>query len=91
VNRSDLVDAVAECADLSRNAAARAIDCYHSAISGALEAGQRVTVAGFGTFDTKRRAGRIGRHPRTGARLSIAPQTVVQFTPSKKLKSRVRR
>ena len=67
MNKSDLVDAVASSADLTKASAARAVDATLDAIGGALGNGDSVSLVGFGTFSVRHRAARDGRNPQTGA------------------------
>jgi DNA-binding protein HU-beta len=69
MNKSELVDAVADTADLSKADATRALDAVIGAISGALKNGDQVSVVGFGTFLVRQRAARTGRNPQTGEAL----------------------
>jgi DNA-binding protein HU-beta len=89
VNKSELIDAVAESADLSKADAARAIDAVVDAITDSLKAGDAVTLVGFGTFTAKARPARTGRNPQTGATINIAASTVPTFKPGKALKDAV--
>ncbi|NNF96575.1 MAG: HU family DNA-binding protein, partial [Halobacteria archaeon] len=66
MNKTDLIDAVAEGADISKAAASRAVDTMLDSISKSLANGDQVTLVGFGTFSVKDRAARTGRNPRTG-------------------------
>lgn len=89
MNKSELIDAVAESADLSKADAARAIDAVVDAITDSLKAGDAVTLVGFGTFTAKARPARTGRNPQTGATINIAASTVPTFKPGKALKDAV--
>ncbi len=85
MNKGDLVDSVAKQADLSKADAARALDAVLDAITGTLMAGEKVTLPGFGTFSTSRRAARTGRNPSTGETIKIKAKTVAKFKPGSKL------
>lgn len=89
MNKSELIDAVAENADLPKAAAARAVDAVTDAITGALKAGDSVALVGFGSFNVKNRAARTGRNPQTGAPINIAAAKVPSFKPGKALKDTV--
>jgi DNA-binding protein HU-beta len=67
MNKSELIDAIAASAGLTKADAGRAIDATTSAITAALKKGDTVTLVGFGTFKVSKRAARVGRNPRTGA------------------------
>jgi len=89
VNKSELVDVVAEGADISKAAAARAVDAMVEAISGALKKGDQVSLVGFGTFVVRERAARSGRNPKTGETIEIAASKVPTFKAGKGLKDAV--
>lgn len=89
MNKSELIDAIAEGADISKAAAGRALDSVIDAISGALKKGDQVSVVGFGTFTVRERAARTGRNPRTGEEIKIAAAKVPAFKPGKALKDAV--
>lgn len=89
MNKSELIDAVAESADLPKAAAARAIDAMTESITGALKAGDSVALVGFGSFNVKDRAARTGRNPQTGAPIQIAAARVPSFKAGKALKDSV--
>jgi len=89
VNKSELVDAVAESADLSKAAAGRAVDSMVNAITDSLKQGEQVTLVGFGTFLIRERAARTGRNPRTGEAIEIAAAKNPAFKAGKALKDAV--
>ncbi len=89
MNKSELIDAIASSADISKADAGRALDAAISAITGALKEGDQVTLVGFGTFLVKDRAARIGRNPQTGAEIKIAASKVPGFKAGKGLKDAV--
>ena len=89
MNKSELIDAVAESADLSKAAAGRAIDAFVESITGALKDGDQVTLIGFGTFSVKDRAARVGRNPQTGAEIQIKASKNPSFKAGKALKDAV--
>ena len=89
MNKSELVDAVAESADLSKAAAGRAVDSMVSAITDSLKQGEQVTLVGFGTFLIRERAARTGRNPRTGEAIEIAAAKNPAFKAGKALKDAV--
>jgi DNA-binding protein HU-beta len=86
VNKSELIDAIAESADLSKASAGRALDAVVEAITGALKADDSVSLVGFGTFSVKERAARTGRNPQTGAPIEIAAAKIPSFKAGKALK-----
>jgi len=89
VNKSELVDAIAESADISKAAAGRAIDAVVESVTNALKEGDQVTLIGFGTFSVKDRAARTGRNPQTGAEIQIAAAKIPSFKAGKGLKDAV--
>ncbi len=94
MKKSELIDRVAEKAEISKAAAARAVeaifDTTSGAISEAVRAGGQVAIPGFGRFRTKTRAARKGRNPQTGAEIDIPERTVVQFSVGKGLREELR-
>jgi len=89
VNKAELVDAIADSADLSKAGASRALDAVISSITDALKEGDQVALVGFGTFTVKDRAARTGRNPQTGEPLEIAAAKVPGFKAGKALKDAV--
>ena len=89
MNKSDLIDAVADSADISKAAAGRALDGALAAITKALKKGDSVTLVGFGTFTIRKRNARTGRNPRTGAAIKIKASKVPAFKPGKGLKDAI--
>ncbi len=89
MNKSELIEKIAENADLSKAEAGRALQSFMDAVSGSLAAGEDVALAGFGTFTVKTRAARVGRNPQTGAELQIPEANVPGFKSGKPLKDAV--
>ena len=89
MNKSELVDAVSNAADLSKSDAARAVDGVIGAVTQALKSGDQVTVVGFGTFLVRQREARAGRNPRTGETIQIKASKVPAFKAGKALKDAV--
>jgi len=90
VNKMEMVDAVASRAGLSKADADRAVNAFIDAIGDALARGEKVTVTGFGTFEVRQRAARMGRNPQTGAPLHIPASKTPAFKAGKGLKDAVR-
>ncbi|WP_277422393.1 HU family DNA-binding protein [Vibrio ichthyoenteri] len=86
VNKTQLVEKIAENSDLSKAAAGRALDAFIEAVSGTLQSGDQVALVGFGTFSVRTRAARTGRNPKTGAEIQIAEAKVPSFKAGKALK-----
>ncbi len=89
MNKAELIDAVADAADLSKASAGRAVDAAIDAITGALKKGDNVTLVGFGTFTVRSRAARTGRNPRTGEEIQIKASKVPGFKAGKALKDAI--
>ncbi len=89
MNKQELIDAVAESADLPKASATRAIDAVIESITSALQKGDSVSLVGFGSFNVKSRPARVGRNPQTGAAINIAAANVPSFKPGKALKDSV--
>ena len=89
MNKSELIEAVAKSADISKAAAERALDGTVAAIKNSLKKGGMVTLVGFGTFYVGKRAARNGRNPRTGASIKIKAARVPKFRSGKALKDAV--
>jgi len=89
MNKSELINTIAEQADLTKADAGRAFDAVQKAIENALIAGDSVTLVGFGTFGVKDRAERTGRNPQTGREITIAAAKVPFFKPGKSLKDSI--
>ncbi len=89
MNKAELIDAVAEAADLSKASATRVVDAVIDNITGALKSDDQVTLVGFGTFVVRSRAARAGRNPQTGETIQIKASRVPGFKPGKALKDAV--
>jgi len=95
MNKTEMAKKVAKKTGLTQSQAADVVDCIFSSDPGQgiiaveLDAGRRVTIGGFGTFETRRRSARSGRNPRTGETIQIAAKTYPAFKPAKGLKDRV--
>ena len=83
MNKTDLIDAIAAQADISKAAAGRALDAAVDSIKSALNAGDSVSLIGFGTFYVGERAARTGRNPRTGKTLEIKAAKSPKFRAGK--------
>lgn len=89
MNKTQLVETVAQTANLSKTDASRAVDATIESIIKALAQGDSVAIAGFGIFSVKQRAARTGRDPRTGGVLQIPAATVAGFKPAKAVKDAI--
>jgi DNA-binding protein HU-beta len=86
MNKAELIDAVADAADISKAAATRAVDGALEAVTKALKKGDTVTLVGFGTFSVRKRAARQGRNPRTGEVIKIKASKAPGFKAGKAFK-----
>ena len=86
MNKAELIDYIAQSADISKAAATRSLDAVIEAVTDALKNGDTVTLVGFGTFSVGERAERVGRNPRTGSPIKIASSILPKFKPGKALK-----
>ncbi|MBL4829578.1 nucleoid-associated protein HU-beta [Aliivibrio kagoshimensis] len=86
MNKSQLVDKIAENADVSKASAGRALDAFIEAVTDSLKSGDQVALVGFGTFSVRDRAARTGRNPKTGEEIQIAAAKVPAFKAGKALK-----
>ncbi|BCV20033.1 transcriptional regulator [Moorella sp. Hama-1] len=91
MNKMDLVASVAEKADLTKKDAERVVSAVLASIEEALAQGEKVQLVGFGTFEIKERAARVGRNPRTGEEIQIAATRAPVFKAGKALKDAVAR
>lgn len=89
MNKSELIDAIAESADIPKAAAGRALDAMVDTVADALKKGDQVVLVGFGTFSVKDRAARTGRNPQTGQPIQIAAAKIPSFKAGKALKDAV--
>lgn len=90
MNKSELINSVAELADLSKKDATKAVDAVLQTIQDALAKGEKVSLIGFGNFEVRERAARKGRNPQTGEEIEIAASKVPAFKPGKALKEAVK-
>lgn len=89
MNKTDLVNAVAEKAELTKKEAEKAVNAVFASIEEALSRGEKVQLVGFGTFEVRDRAERTGRNPKTGEEILIPASKVPAFKPGKALKEAV--
>ncbi len=89
MNKAELIDAVAESADLSKADATKAVEAFVQTVTDTLRRGDQVALIGFGTFSVKHRAARSGRNPRTGETMQIAASSQPAFKAGKALKDAV--
>ncbi len=89
MNKADLVDQIAQAAEISKSAAERALDALVVCVKSSLRKDEMVTLVGFGTFYAGKRTARTGRNPRTGAEVSIPAARVPKFRAGKALKDAI--
>jgi len=89
MSKAELVEKIAEQANLTKADADRAVKAFINVVSSSLKGGQDVALVGFGTFTTVDRAERPGRNPLSGNAITIAAKKVVKFKPGKTLKDQV--
>lgn len=89
MNKSELVEAVAAKTEMTKAAAGRAVEAVLESIAESVAKGDAVSVIGFGTFESRKRAARTGKNPQTGEALKIAAATVPAFKAGKAFKDRV--
>ena len=90
MNKSELIDAIAAKAELSKKDAKAALEATLEAVSESLKAGDTVQLIGFGTFKVNERAARTGRNPRTGEEIKIAAAKIPAFVAGNALKDLVK-
>ena len=90
MTKADLIDAMAEGADISKAAAGKALDSLTTSIAKSLKKGNKVTLVGFGTFAVTKRKARKGRNPRTGETIKIAASKSPKFSPGKSFKDAIK-
>lgn len=90
MNKTDLVNAVAEKSELSKKDAAKAVDAVFQTVMDSLSEGERVQIIGFGNFEVRDRAARKGRNPQTGEEIQIPASKVPAFKAGKALRDAVR-
>lgn len=89
MTKADLVNSIAEKAGLSKADAEKALKAFTDAVTGALKAGEKVSLVGFGTFSVGERAARQGQNPQTGAKINIPAAKVPKFKAGKALKDSI--
>ncbi|MBM7701715.1 HU family DNA-binding protein [Metabacillus iocasae] len=90
MNKTELINAVAEASELSKKDATKAVDAVFESILETLKTGDKVQLIGFGNFEVRERAARKGRNPQTGDEIEIPASKVPAFKPGKALKDAVK-
>lgn len=89
VNKSELITSMAEKSKLTKKDAETALKAFIESVEEALEGGEKVQLVGFGTFETRERAERVGRNPRTKEEITIPASIAPVFKAGKELKEKV--
>jgi integration host factor subunit beta len=89
MTKADLVDRVTALGDLTRRDGEIIVDTLFESVIGALRSGDKIEIRGFGSFRTRQRNSRVGRNPKTGARVEVPAKRVPYFKPSKELRDSV--
>lgn len=89
MNRPELVKAIAEKSGQSQSVVSEVLNSFISTVQDGVAAGEKITLVGFGTFESVKRAERQGRNPKTGEPLKIAASVLPKFTPGKAFKEQV--
>ena len=89
MNKTELIAALNQKADLSKKDAEKAVNAFVEVVTEALKAGEKVQLVGFGTFEAKERPARVARNPRTGEEIQIEATKTVSFKAGKALKDSV--
>ena len=91
MNKSELVEALANGSGITKAAASRVLESFVHTVTSALKSGDQVVLPGFGSFSTGNRSARTGRNPQTGATIQIKASRVAKFKAGKALKEAVQR
>src|ERR1700731_2163278 len=86
MTKADLVEEVIRITELPRKESEAIVETIFDSIISALQTGDKIEIRGFGSFRTRQRRGRIGRNPKTGAKVDVPPKKIPFFKPSKELK-----
>ena len=89
MNKTELIAAVAEKAEISKKDAEKAVKAFTDAVAEELAKGLKVQLVGFGNFEVSERPAREGRNPRTGETMTIAASKTPKFKPGKALKDEI--
>ena len=90
MNKEELVQEIAKKAKVTQKEAAEVLNGFIETVQKSVSKGQKVTLVGFGTFESRKRAARVGRNPQTGKEIKIAAKTVPAFSAGKKFKELVK-
>lgn len=90
MTKAELVAKIANDTGITRSQTEKAVDAFVSAVSMALESGDKITLVGFGTFSVAERAEREGRNPRSGEKIKVPASKVVKFKAGKTLSEKIK-
>jgi DNA-binding protein HU-beta len=90
MNKQNLIDTISADAELPKIAVDRMLDSFMRRVQESIAKGEKVKLAGFGAFELKKAAGRLGRNPKTGETIQIAPRARPRFVPSHSFKGRIK-
>ena len=90
MTKKDMIELVAKKANLTNKASRDAVQAFLNAVRDSLKRGEKVVLTGFGTFSIRKRVERVGRNPKTGAKITLTARKAPGFTPGKTLKKAVR-
>ncbi len=90
MNKTELINQIAESADISKEAAANALSGFMTAVTDTMKKGDKLSLIGFGTFSVTQRAARTCRNPQTGKEMKVAAKKVVKFKVGSKLADAVK-
>ncbi|HEY2460040.1 MAG TPA: HU family DNA-binding protein [Candidatus Acidoferrum sp.] len=89
LTKADLIEEVLRATELPRKESETIVETIFESIIGALQKGDKIEIRGFGSFRTRQRRGRVGRNPKTGAKVEVPAKKIPFFKPSKELKDYV--
>jgi DNA-binding protein HU-beta len=89
MNKQELVNAIADAAEITKAAAEKSLNALINCVTSALKENDKITIPGFGSWEVSKRAARVGRNPQTGKEIKIAAANVPRFKAGKKLKDEV--
>lgn len=90
ITKNDLIEIVAKKTNLTNKASREAIQTFLHTVQDSLKRGEKVVLTGFGTFSVRMRKSRIGRNPKTGAKITLAARKTPGFTPGKSFKRTIK-
>ncbi|HEV2176440.1 MAG TPA: HU family DNA-binding protein [Terriglobia bacterium] len=91
MTKADLIEEVVQATEMNRKDSEVIVETVFESIVKSLRAGAKIEIRGFGSFRTRERKARVGRNPKTGARVEVPAKTIPFFKPSKELKDLVNR